>query len=126
METLVKALAAALADEIEAAVVHKRFDEAGAILLCEHTRLLTDSLSELMSGSVRNEFGRLNQIAFLLTAGSVQEAAALLMSAPSGGGEGYRRLTRAEAARVLVRRTEFTKEAVRELLPELDDDEGER
>ena len=124
-ESLVHTLAAGLAEELEAAVMHKRFDEAGAILLGEHTRQLTDNLSELLvSGSVRNEFGRLNQIAFLLTAGSVQEAAALLLSTQSAAAGPGARLTRAEAARALVLRKEFTKAEVREILPELDDEDG--
>jgi hypothetical protein len=125
-ESLVHTLAAGLAEELEAAVMHKRFDEAGAILLGEHSRQLTDNLSELLvSGSVRNEFGRLNQIAFLLTAGSVQEAAALLLSTQSAAAGPGARLTRAEAARALVLRKEFTMAEVREILPELDDeDEG--
>ena len=123
VETLVHSLAAALADELVAVVLHKQFNEAGAFLLCEHCRLLTDSLSELVSGSVRNEFCRLNQIAFLLTAGSVQEAADLLLSTQDalGGSGGGMRLTRAEAARMLTLRIEFSKEAIRELLPEIDD-----
>ena len=37
------------------------------MLMQEHTRKLIDTLSELLdTGTVRNEFGRLNQIAFLL------------------------------------------------------------
>ena len=123
MESLVHSLAAALAEQLEACVALKRFNEAGAILLCEHTRLLIDSLSELVSGSVRNEFGRLNQVAFLLNAGSVQEAAALLLSnlgSAGVGGNGVH-LTRAEAARTLILRVEFSKDEIRELLPELDD-----
>ena len=136
MEVLVDSLAGRLATEIELCVMHKRFDEAGAILLCEHVRLLTDSLSEYVNGSVRNQFGRLNQIAFLLNAGSVQEAAALLMSnfgasafedsgddtgAAADGNRGGRgaRLTKTEAARCIGLRIEFDVDDVRELLPEI-------
>ena len=56
---------------------------------------------------------------------SVQEAAALLLSnlgtqgSAAGGGV---RLTKAEAARTLVLREEFSKDEIRELLPELDDE----
>ena len=113
---------------IEESVLHKRFNEAGAILLCEHARLLTDGLSELVSGSVRNEFARLNQVAFVLNAGSVQEAAALLLSstlgAPGAAGSGSVRLTQAEAARTLVLRVEFSKDEIRELLGDLDELHG--
>ena len=65
---------------MEKSVLHKKFNEVGAMLLCEHTRKLVDALSTLVSGSVRNDFAHLNQIAFLLNAGSVQEAASLLLS----------------------------------------------
>ena len=81
---------------------------------------LIDALSDLVDGSVRNEFGRLNQIAFLLNAGSVQEAMALLLSSLGGaaddGAAGGGRLTRAEAARVLSLRTDLAmKEELREI-----------
>ena len=62
MELLVKAIASGLAAQIEVSVMRKAFNESGAMLLCEHTRKLTDCLSELVSGSVRNELSRLNQI----------------------------------------------------------------
>ena len=82
--------------------MHKSFNESGAMLLSEMTRRLIDALSEFVSGSVRNEFGRLNQVAFLLNAGSVQEAAALLIStdgagtaAGTGGGSNTRASNRA-------------------------------
>ena len=105
--------------------MHKKFDEAGAILLNEHVRLLVESLSELVSGSVRGDFGRLSQIIFLLTAGTVQEATALLLSTlatPSGGRN--TQITKAQAARILSLRVEFSDEAIRELLPEIDDGEA--
>ena len=43
-----------------------------------------------------------------------------------GGSGGGMRLTRAEAARMLTLRIEFSKEAIRELLPEIDDIVEER
>jgi hypothetical protein len=115
LEMLVKAIASALASQIEVSVLRKRFDEGGAILLCEHTRKLTDALSELVAGSVRNEFARLNQVTFLLNAGSVQEAAALLLSSSLG----ERGLTKEEAARVLSLRTDLPKEELAEFFSSL-------
>ena len=123
--TQVHTIAADLADQIESAIMHKKFDEAGAILLNEHVRLLVESLSELVSGSVRGDFGRLSQIIFLLTAGTVQEATALLLSTlatPSGGRN--TQITKAQAARILSLRVEFSDDAIRELLPEMDDGEA--
>ena len=41
VDTLVHAIAATLAERMEEYVLHKRFNEAGAILLCEHARRIT-------------------------------------------------------------------------------------
>jgi hypothetical protein len=127
VETLVHAVAAGLAEEIESVVMEKRFNESGAMLLSELTRRTTDRLSELVSGSVRHELGRLNQIAFLLNAGSVQEAAALLLStasiSSSGGDGGGVRLTRKEAGRVLRLRSDLPREDISSLF-DVDDDGG--
>jgi hypothetical protein len=65
VEKLVHTLSGRLAELMEESVLHKAFNECGAILLQEHTRKLIDTLSELVSGSVRNEFGRLNQVCVL-------------------------------------------------------------
>ena len=131
-DVLVHAIGAALAERMEESVMHKSFNESGAMLLSEMTRRLIDALSEFVSGSVRNEFGRLNQVAFLLNAGSVQEAAALLIStdgagtaAGTGGGGSNTgsfksRLQRAEAARVLKLRSDFPREELSTLFEELD------
>lgn len=138
VDAVVHALAAALAIELEGCVVHKSFNESGGILLCGHLSQLIDRLSTWVVGSVRTEFARLNQIAFLLNSSSVQEAAALLLSslatappppaadgADSGsGGTTSDRLTRREAARVLLRRTDLARAEVRELFEhDLDDDD---
>ena len=121
VELLVKAIASGLAAQIEISCMRKRFNESGAMLLCEHTRKLTDSLSELVSGSVRNEFGRLNQVTFLLNAGSVQEAAALLLSSSLG----ERGLSKSEAARVLSLRTDLPREELAEFFTSLGVEDGE-
>ena len=129
VETLVHTLAAGLAEQMEKSVLHKKFNEVGAMLLCEHTRKLVDALSTLVSGSVRNDFAHLNQIAFLLNAGSVQEAASLLLSSlGTGAGDaaaaGSVRLTRSEAARVLALRSDLSlKEELRDLFEGLDEDD---
>ena len=114
VELLVHTLAARLAELLEESLLSKRFNELGAMLMQEHTRKLIDTLSELLdTGTVRNEFGRLNQIAFLLNAGSVQEAMSLLLSSLGGGAAeqqpgGTVRLTRAQAAKVLCLRSDLS------------------
>ena len=132
IEALVHALAGGLAAQLEGSVLHKRFNEAGALVLCEHVRRACDALSDLVSGSVRNEFGRLNAIAFLLNAGSVQEAASLLLSSLGGAADGAGaagggvRLSQSEAARVLSLRSDLSlKEELGELFDGLDFDENE-
>lgn len=115
LEALVRSAAAALAEALEGALLSKRFNEMGVIILGDHVRKLCDSLSSLIDGSVRNEFSRLNHIAFLLNASSVGEAVSLIMSGESGGSE---RLSHGEAARVLELRVEFSASEVRDLLPE--------
>ena len=81
---------------------------------------------------MRNDFARLNQVAFLLNAGSAQEAASLLLSslgsaaadAPNGGAAGSVRLTGKEAARVLALRSDLSlQEELRDLLDGLLDEE---
>lgn len=128
VEILVHVVALGVAHMLESGVVQKQFNELGAMLLCEHVRLLMDALGEFVMTSVRNEFSRLSQMAFLLNAGSVHETAALLISSSCGGvarsggvaGSGTH-LSRVEAARVLSLRSEFTQAQVREILPELHD-----
>ena len=139
MELLVHMLAAALAEQLESSVRHKRFNEIGAMVLCEYVRRLVDALSEFVpSGSVRHEFSRLSQVAFLLNAGSVQEAASLLLSSLGGGGDARSatpdgiasggacsvQLTRAEAARVLALRSDLSlKDELAELFEGLEEDD---
>uniref|UniRef100_A0A7S4JIM0 Conserved oligomeric Golgi complex subunit 4 C-terminal domain-containing protein n=1 Tax=Prymnesium polylepis TaxID=72548 RepID=A0A7S4JIM0_9EUKA len=120
MERLVHAIGDALAQAVEGAVLGKTFNEMGAILLCDHTRRLSDALSSLLvSGSTRAEFSRLNQIAFLLNAGSVAEAASIFMSGGTAG------LTGADVGRVLTLRIDFSAAEVRDLLPDFEDDGGQ-
>jgi len=126
-EWLVQRLASALATHIERGALQKGFDEAGALLFSEHVRKLTDGLSALVATSVRGEFSRVTQIAFLLNAGTVQEAVGLLMShlsSPSAasGTAGHDRacLSYSDAAAVLGRRVEFDRAEIHELIP--DDD----
>ena len=74
---------------VEQAVMQKRFNELGAMLLSELVQQLSDTLSEpIRGGSVRKELGRLRQLTFILNAGTVREAVGLLMSGntPLGGG----------------------------------------
>lgn len=116
LERLVHALAAAFASQLEQGSKMKRYDELGALLFGEQVRRLVNALSGLVAtGSARNEFARVSQLAFLLNAGSVQEAAGLLMSQEGAAGGGSR-LTRAEAAAILSLRVEFDQAAVRDLI----------
>jgi hypothetical protein len=108
MDALARGLALALAERIEQAVMQKRFNELGAMLLSEHVQQLSDTLSEpIRGGSVRKELGRLRQLTFILNAGTVREAVGLLMSGNTPLGGGSSPLSRADAARVLSLRVEF-------------------
>mmetsp|Transcript_41516 Transcript_41516/g.93810 ORF Transcript_41516/g.93810 Transcript_41516/m.93810 type:complete len:99 (+) Transcript_41516:3-299(+) len=93
------------------------------MLLADHSRRLSDTLSALVDGSVRAEFARLNHLAFLLNASSVEEAASLLMSdlnLSSPASAVGSRLSRSEAARVLMLRVDFSKAEIAGLLPDLE------
>jgi len=118
-QTLVRQLSTALASQIERAAFQKRFDEVGAMLFSEQMRRLSDELSLVADTSVRNEFSRVAQLAFLLNAGSVQEAAALLVSHIGSMVAGTARLSLAEGAVALSRRVEFDRTEVQEVLSSL-------
>ena len=93
----------------------KRFDELGAMLFSEQLRRLADALSAISASTVRNDLGRVTQLAFLLSAASVQEAAGVLLSqlaAPHAPPH----LTPREAGRALLLRVEFVQAEVRQLL----------
>ena len=123
LEWLVHALGVGLSARLESGAMAKSFDELGAMFFSEQIRRLSDTLASVSAATVRNDLGRVTQIAFLLNAGSVGEAAGLLLSqlatgAVSGGGGGgsSNRLTPTEAGRVLTLRVEFDRVEVGELL----------
>jgi len=89
------------------------------MLFSEQMRRLSDELSLVADTSVRNEFSRVAQLAFLLNAGSVQEAAALLVSHIGSMVAGTARLSLAEGAVALSRRVEFDRTEVQEVLSSL-------
>lgn len=121
LDALVHSVAAALAESLEIAVWNKRYNEMGAMLLADHIRRLSDTLSLLVEGSVRNEFSRLNNIAFLLSVSTVTEAASLIIA---GAAEGAARLSRTEAANVLKLRVEFSPSDVHDLVLCIPESEG--
>jgi len=129
VDLVVGALAELLAAQLEEACRQKSYNELGALLLSEQVRKLSDALSSRSSGSVRHQFGRLTHLAFVLNVGSLQEAAALLMStmgaAVKGGEAAPPRLSRAEAVRVLGLRVEFNVAELREMMPDLAEEEAE-
>ena len=129
VDLVVGALAEPLAAQLEEARRQKSHNELGALLLSEQVRKLSDALSSRSSGSVRHQFGRLTHLAFVLNVGSLQEAAALLMStmgaAVKGGEAAPPRLSRAEAVRVLGLRVEFNVAELREMMPDLAEEEAE-
>jgi hypothetical protein len=132
LDWLVHAIGCGLASSLETGALAKQFDELGAMLFSEHVRRLADALAQASAATVRNDLGRLTQLAFLLNAGSVNEAAGLLLSqlasgatGGAGGGAGRaagaaaggsNRLTPQEAGRVLSLRIDFDRAEVRELL----------
>jgi hypothetical protein len=69
LDWLVHALGCGLASRLEAGALAKQFDEMGAMLFSEHVRRLADALAGVSSSTVRNDLGRLTQLAFLLNAG---------------------------------------------------------
>ena len=109
MSAVTRRLALVLAERIEQAVMQKRFNELGAMLLSEFVQQLSDTLSE-PSSSVRHELGRLRQLVFMLNVGSLSEAAGLGLSGVGGT------LSREELCDILARRIEFDESDVRDVL----------
>ena len=109
MSAVTRRLALVLSERIEQAVMQKRFNELGAMLLSELVQQLSDTLSE-PSGSVRQELGRLRQLVFMLNVGSLSEAAGLGLSGVGSS------LSREELCDILARRIEFDEGDVRDVL----------
>ena len=109
MSAVTRRLALVLSERFEQAVMQKRFNELGAMLLSELVQQLSDTLSE-PSGSVRQELGRLRQLVFMLNVGSLSEAAGLGLSGVGSS------LSREELCDILARRIEFDEGDVRDVL----------
>ena len=106
----VKKYAKDLSERVEQAVMQKRFNELGAMLLSELVQQLSDTLSE-PSDSVRQELGLLRQLVFMLNVGSLSEATGLGLS-----GVGSTACPREELCDILARRIEFDENDVRDVL----------
>ena len=109
MSAVTRRLALVLSERFEQAVMQKRFNELGAMLLSELVQQLSDTLSE-PSGSVRQELGRLRQLVFMLNVGSLSEATGLGLSGVGSS------LSREELCDILARRIEFDENDVRDVL----------
>jgi hypothetical protein len=109
MNAVTRHLALVLSERFEQAVMQKRFNELGAMLLSELVQQLSDTLSE-PSGSVRQELGRLRQLVFMLNVGSLSEATGLGLSGVGSS------LSREELCDILARRIEFDENDVRDVL----------
>ena len=109
MSAVTRRLALVLSERVEQAVMQKRFNELGAMLLSELVQQLSDTLSE-PSGSVRQELGRLRQLVFMLNVGSLSEATGLGLSGVGSS------LSREELCDILARRIEFDENDVRDVL----------
>jgi hypothetical protein len=111
-EALFHALLDKVLARLEALLGRKAFTQLGGLQLDRDLRALVAAMADMTSGTVRDKFARLNQMAIVLGLESVEE---FLDYWGDDTGHVTWRLTPAEVRSILKQRADFSKDAITSL-----------